>query len=137
VRTSDSGLDMGWPDYEGTQQLLGTSPAGITMPVAQYGHGSGPYQGNSIIGGFVYRGPIEPLQGLYIFADFISDNVWSAPIGRLRLGATASTNVFTNRNASFAPDAGSLSGVTGFGEDQDGNLFIVTIGGDVFVIEPA
>jgi hypothetical protein len=104
------------------------------MPVAQYGHGSGPLQGDSVTGGFVYRGPVEPLQGLYIFADFISDNIWSAPAASLVRGSTATSSVFTNRNAAFAPDEGNLANVTGFGEDEAGNLFIVTIGGNVFMI---
>jgi hypothetical protein len=107
------------------------------MPVTQYGHGSGPLQGNSITGGHVYRGPIEALQGLYIFADFVSGNVWSAPIASLPFGSTAASSVFTNRNAAFTPNAGSLSSVTGFGEDEAGNLYIVTIGGSVFAIRPS
>jgi glucose/arabinose dehydrogenase len=137
VRTSDSGLNMGWPLFEGTQPRQGTNPAGLTMPVTQYGHGSGPLQGNSITGGHVYRGPIEALQGLYIFADFVSGNIWSAPISSLPFGSTAASSVFTNRNAAFTPNAGSLSSVTGFGEDEAGNLYIVTIGGSVFAIRPS
>jgi hypothetical protein len=76
VQITQSGLNMGWPLYEGAQAYQGNNPAGLTMPVAQYGHGSNPFQGNSITGGFVYRGPVEPLQGLYIFADFVSGNIW-------------------------------------------------------------
>jgi glucose/arabinose dehydrogenase len=137
VQTSQAGLNLGWPLFEGTQALSGgASPAGITMPVAQYGHGSGPFQGNSLIGGYVYRGPIEALQGLYIFADFVSNNVWSLPIAGLTPGTTASSSAFTSRNAAFAPDVGSLTSITSFGEDQAGNLFIVTIGGNVFAIVP-
>jgi glucose/arabinose dehydrogenase len=136
VQTSQAGLNLGWPLFEGTQALPGTSTAGITLPVAQYGHGSGSLQGNSLTGGHVYRGPVEALQGLYIFADFVSNNVWSVPIAGLTPGATASSSAFTNRNAAFAPDAGSLTSITSFGEDQNGNLFIVTIGGDLFAIVP-
>jgi hypothetical protein len=59
------------------------------MPVTQYGHGNGPLQGNSVTGGYVYRGPVEVLQGLYIFADFVRNNVWSVPIASLPAGSTA------------------------------------------------
>ena len=107
------------------------------MPVTEYGHGAGPLQGNSVTGGCVYRGPVEQLQGLYIFADFVSDNVWSVPIASLPPGATAPSSSFTNRNAAFTPNAGSLASITSFGEDQAGNLFIVSIGGAVFMIQPA
>ena len=137
VLTSLWGLNLGWPLFEGTQPLLGTNPAGLTMPVAQYGHGSGPLQGNSVTGGFVYRGPVESLQGLYIFADFVSNNIWTVPIAGLMPGTTAPSSAFTNRNAAFTPDVGALTSIVGFGEDQAGNLYIVSIAGSVFVIEAA
>jgi hypothetical protein len=135
--TSQAGLNFGWPLYEGTQPLFGNSTAGLTMPVTQYGHGTGPLQGNSITGGVVYRGPIEQLQGLYIFADFISGNVWSVPIAGLVQGTTTSSSAFTNRNAAFTPDAGSLTSIVSFNEDQAGNLLIVSIAGSVFMIVPS
>jgi hypothetical protein len=137
VQITQTGLNLGWPLYEGTRPLLAAGPGGLTMPVAEYGHGSGPLQGNSLIGGFVYRGPVEQLQGLYIFADFISNNIWSVPAASLTPGATAPSSSFTNRNAAFTPNAGSLTSVTAFGEDQAGNLLIVSIGGDVFMIQPS
>lgn len=135
VQITQGGLNLGWPLFEGTQPLLGTNPAGLTMPVTQYGHGNGPLQGNSVTGGFVYRGPVEPLQGLYIFADFISGNIWSVPAASLPQGSTQSSSSFTNRNASFAPDAGDMDNIASFGEDQAGNLFIVSFGGEVFMIQ--
>jgi len=136
VLITQTGLNLGWPLYEGTQPLFGTSTAGLTMPVVEYGHGNGPLLGDSITGGHVYRGPIEALQGLYIFADFIDPNVWSVPIASLPMGSTQPSSVLTNRNAAFTPNVGSLTNVTSFGEDQAGNLFIVTIGGSVFMFRP-
>lgn len=136
AQITQAGLNFGWPLYEGTRPLLGAGPAGLTMPVTEYAHGSGALQGNSVTGGFVYRGPVEPLQGLYIFADYVSDNIWSVPAASLTPGSTAPSSSFTNRNAAFAPNAGSLTNIVGFGEDQAGNLFIVSIGGDVFMVQP-
>jgi len=137
VQTTQTGLNLGWPLYEGTQPLFGNSTAGLTMPVTQYGHGSGPLQGNSITGGVVYRGPVEQLQGLYIFADFVSNNIWSVPIAGLVQGTTTPSSAFTNRNAAFTPNAGALTSIVAFGEDQAGNLLIVSIAGSIFRIEPA
>lgn len=137
LQTSEAGLNFGWPLFEGTEPFRGGSSAGITMPVTQYLHGTGSQQGNSLIGGYVYRGPIEALQGLYFFADFVSNNVWSVPISALPRGTTAPTSTFTNRNAAFTPNVGSLASITSFGEDQSGNLYIVTIGGDIFEVVPA
>jgi glucose/arabinose dehydrogenase len=136
VQTTQAGLNLGWPLFEGTQARQGAGPVGITMPVTEYSHGAGPLQGDSLIGGYVYRGPIEALQGLYVLADFVSNNVWTVPVASLPAGSTAASSVFTNRNAAFTPNAGSLTSITSFGEDQQGNLYIVSIGGDVFRIEP-
>ncbi len=137
VQTSQSGLNLGWPLFEGRRALQGNNPAGITMPVTEYSHGTGPLEGRSITGGFVYRGPVEALQGLYVFADFISGNIWTVPIAGLTQGTTTPSSAFTNRNAAFTPNAGTLTRIVGFGEDAAGNLYIVSIGGSVFAILPA
>ena len=137
LRPNDGGLNMGWPLYEGTRPNASGDPTGLTMPVTQYDHGSGPLQGSSITGGYVYRGPIESLQGLYIFADFVSGNIWSVPVSDLAQGTTAPSSRFTNRNAAFAPDAGTLSNIASFGEDQNGNLYIISISGSIWIIEPS
>ena len=135
VQITQSGLNMGWPLYEGSQPLLGSNP-GITMPVTEYFHGSGPLQGNSITGGVVYHGPVEQLQGLYVFADFISGNIWTVPSANLTQGTTTPSSAFTNRNAAFTPNIGSLTSVVGFGEDAAGNVYIVSIAGSIFAILP-
>jgi glucose/arabinose dehydrogenase/mono/diheme cytochrome c family protein len=54
------------------------SAAVLATPVLEYSHGSGTNQGYSITGGFVYQGTNYPgLNGLYIFADFISGHIWT------------------------------------------------------------
>ncbi|MCP5534314.1 MAG: PQQ-dependent sugar dehydrogenase [Akkermansiaceae bacterium] len=52
--------------------------ATLTEPLWTYLRGGGPFQGNSVTGGFVYRGNALPqLAGKYIFADYVSGNIWS------------------------------------------------------------
>jgi glucose/arabinose dehydrogenase len=138
VQITQSGLNLGWPLYEGTQPRLGVGPAGLTMPVTEYAHGTGPLTGGAVTGGFVYRGPIEQLQGLYIFADYVSNNIWSVPAASLVAGSTEPSSSFTNRRTSFAPDVGSLARIASFGEDQAGNLLMVSLTtGDVFMFQPS
>jgi hypothetical protein len=137
IEPGDAGRNFGWPVREGTQSFSGPDDPGFTPPIAEYGHGSGPLQGNSVTGGFVYRGPVGDLQGQYIFADFISDNIWSFPVSTASQGSTLPSASFVIQTAAFAPDAGTLSGIAGFGEDTAGNLYILSIGGSIFVIEPA
>jgi uncharacterized repeat protein (TIGR03806 family) len=55
-----------------------TNWTGSHPPVWDYTRGSGTLQGFSVTGGVVYRGNrIPSLAGKYIFADYVSGNVWS------------------------------------------------------------
>lgn len=136
VTTTQPGLNFGWRFLEGTQPYSGTAPAGLTPPVAEYGHGSGARQGRSVTGGYVYRGPVTSLQGHYVFGDFVSGNIWTVPFADLVAGQTLPSSRFAVRNEDFAPDAGTISNIASFGEDSAGNLFIVSIGGDIFMVRP-
>ena len=133
-----SGLNFGWNQREGSQPYnAGANSAAFTAPVAEYGHGSGALQGNSVTGGYVYRGPVEALQGQYFFGDFVSANIWSVPVTRLVQGQTLAATAFTQRRATFTPIAGTITNISSFGLDQTGNLYIVDYDGEIFVVEPA
>lgn len=136
LTTSQPGANFGWRFKEGTQTYSGTPPGGLTNPVLEYGHGSGPRQGNSITGGYVYRGPVTSLAGQYVFADFVSGNIWSIPFASFAAGQTLPASRLARRNEDFAPDAGTLNSIASFGEDSAGNLFIISIGGDIFMVRP-
>jgi len=70
------GLNLGWNVMEGFhcyQPTEGCEEAGLTLPVAEYGHGLG----CAVIGGVVVRDGDQPrLNGGYLFADECSGNVW-------------------------------------------------------------
>lgn len=131
-----AGLNFGWPAREGTAMFAGPDSPDFTAPVAEYPHGPGPRAGDSTTGGYVYRGPIAAIEGQYFFADFITDNVWSVPAEEFLQGETIPAEDFAIETNVLAPDAGALDGIVSFGEDNDGNLFILTIGGDIFQIVP-
>ncbi len=69
------GLDFGWNLMEGTH-CYGSDdcdPAGLTLPVAEYGHD----EGCSVTGGTVYRGEAQPdLVGWYVLSDYCSGRFW-------------------------------------------------------------
>lgn len=136
LTTSQPGINFGWRFREGTQAFAGTPPAGLTNPVLEYLHGSGPRQGRTVTGGYVYRGPVASLAGQYVFADFISGNIWTVPFSSLAVGQTLPSSRFARRNEDFAPDAGTLNQIASFGEDSAGNLFLVSLGGDIFMVRP-
>lgn len=87
VATVESGSNHGWAWFEGdangpkfNNAINGASRANATLtaPVWDYGHGNGQFRGNSVTGGFVYRGTnIPDLFGKYIFCDYNSGNIWS------------------------------------------------------------
>ncbi|MEZ4461371.1 MAG: PQQ-dependent sugar dehydrogenase [bacterium] len=73
----EKGKNYGWNVLEGTHcyaPKLDCSTKGMTAPVTEYGHD----EGQSITGGFVYRGALHPnLVGQYIFGDFVSGKIWA------------------------------------------------------------
>jgi len=145
VQPADStgGENYGWRLREGTIAtpsggVGGPAPPGAIDPIYDYQRGFGPFQGNSVTGGFVYRGLVPELQGKYLFADFISGNIWSLEYDGSDPSTFDGTN-FTdlqNITSMLTPDVGSIDSIVSFGEDNAGNLFIVDIGGEVFRITP-
>lgn len=81
----------------------------LVNPIHEYRHGA---DGNSITGGYVYRGPGNAgLQGKYIYGDFGSGRVWALS---QEGGKKTSNQLLVER-------AGSISS---FGEDQRHELYI-------------
>jgi len=110
------GRNYGWSRMEGFHCFppgADCNPAEYDLPVFEYDRS----QGNSVTGGFVYRGPGLPdLQGWYVYGDFASRRVWALrrrPDGppEHQLLATAS------------------SAVASFGEDESGELYVVGFDG--------
>ncbi len=112
------GGNYGWVFMEGTLPRKGTPPPGADLipPVYEYDHGSGPYQGNAIIGGFVYRGSSYPsLYGKYIFADHLSGNVWT---------------MTTDASPPVVQRIAGESGITCFALDPSGDSILMSDLGD-------
>jgi glucose/arabinose dehydrogenase len=114
------GQNYGWRVFEGTRCFNPASGCASaignhTAPVLQYFHDSD--GGNSVTGGYVYRGTrSSALQGYYIYGDFGSNRVWAAR----QEGGVWTTSVL------IAPGS-ALSGITAFGEDEAGELYVASI----------
>ena len=132
IRPDQPGANFGWRFLEGTQPFSGTAPAGLTPPVTQYLAGTGPRQGRSVIGGYVYRGPVASLVGSYVFGDFVSGNIWTVPAASLVAGSLYPSSSYERRNVDFTPDTGAINQLVSFGEDGAGNLYLVDLDGDIF-----
>lgn len=130
---SGGGQNYGWNMREGA----GPSPVGGPLPGAvdpiyDYQHSGRPgdpaLAGNSVTGGFRYRGPDPELQGKYLFADFSLSKYFmfdpDAPGG-------AYTSI-ENVTSQLPVSAGSANLPTVFAEDAVGNLYVATVTGQVF-----
>jgi glucose/arabinose dehydrogenase len=121
ARAGVGGLDYGWNTMEGFhcyKPSSGCDQAGLTMPVAEYGHD----HGCAVIGGVVARTPRpDRLAGGYLFGDSCSDNLWlmdpsgdgrREPVIAIRMGR-------------------SLSSI---GEGEDGTVYATSLRGELLRI---
>ncbi len=122
-----AGGNLGWPSKEGTVVIAAPVPAGAIDPVIEYPH----VTGGGVVAGYVYRGQVTSLQNQYVFADQ-SGVIFSLPASRITAGPTVGSSAFERRTADFAPDAGTLTAPVAFGEDNNGDLYIVDAGGEIF-----
>ena len=137
VRPQDKGGNYGWHFREGAHPYTGTAPAGLIDPVLEYGHGTGLKQGPTITGGYVYRGPVASLVGLYVFGDEGRGHIFTVPVSTLVQGTTLGASGFERRNEDFTPDAGTIDQLASFGEDAAGNLYLVDLDGEVYMVTAA
>lgn len=136
MRPGDGGANFGWRVLERTLVFTARRNRALFRRSPEYSHGGGARQGNSITGGYVYRGPVEALRGQYIFADFVNGNLWSFPVARVSVGRPWPDR-FILRRTGFAPMQGAINNISGFGVDRSGTLYIVDFDGEIFRIEPA
>jgi len=125
------GRNYGWRLMEGEDCFNPDSGCdaardNLVLPVATYTH----QVGVSITGGYVYRGAAIPnLRGTYIYADYSSARFFAL---RMTNGSVSleQTEITDNIN----PDNGA-DNITSFGEDNVGNLYVLTYDGDVYRID--
>ena len=116
--------NFGWKCFEGfaansTAGACSPLPTNITPPILAYAHAD-PGGGFrcSIGGGYLYRGPIAQMHGVYAYNDYCSGEVWLA-----QKSAAGSWTTAVWRDTNGSP--------VGFGEDEVGNLYLIDIGGTI------
>ncbi len=121
INVIQKGKNYGWRLLEGMHCFKPESECrtanDLADPVTEYDHSSGRC---SVTGGYVYRGTkIPALQGTYIFGDFCSGEIWGYQKG------TTKTLLATDQQ------------ISSFGEDQDGELYVLGYGGKIFRMTPS
>ncbi|MEX2658775.1 MAG: PQQ-dependent sugar dehydrogenase, partial [Acidimicrobiales bacterium] len=111
------GANLGWNHLEGSRPFEGEAPPDAIGPTYEYTHA----EGTSITGGFVYRGAAIPgLQGAYLFGDLATAQVWALPVDGTEVGERVDLGV--------GVEQGTL---VSFGEDAEGEVYVISIGGSV------
>ncbi|MGH8173726.1 MAG: PQQ-dependent sugar dehydrogenase [Rhodanobacteraceae bacterium] len=113
------GLNFGWDRCEGTVPTPGgsCSGAGFIAPILTYTHSDNAGPCAAITGGYRYRGSIGELQGKYVYADYCSGKILIATND----GGWSSTIWRTGDELNY----------TGFGEDEQGELYLAAINQDI------
>ncbi len=118
---TEAGANLGWNTMEGRECFPPGSvcvQGGFVTPIHVYSHD----EGCSITGGYVYRGRAIPaLDGRYFFADYCVGAVEA-----LRYVDGKATDLVNTAN-----DLGSLGPITSFGQDGEGELYVLTDDGKV------
>ena len=119
---SAGGRNYGWSQREGTHEFKGARPQGAVDPVLEYDHAGGAC---SITGGVVYRGSrIPALRGAYLYGDYCAG--W---VRGLRLRGEQVTE-----RRDFGLD---VPGIASFGVDQSGEVYALSLGGEIFRLAAA
>ena len=123
AKAGAGGVNFGWSQREGFHKYKGDRPAGEVDPVYEYSHADG---GVAVTGGYVYRGSRIPnLVGTYVFADYSEGQVIAL---RQRDGT-----VLAHRGLA----EGFANGISSFGQDNTGELYVLDLAGKVWRVDPA
>ena len=106
---------------EGTHAAEGDAPANAVPPVDEYPHTGG---GCAVTGGYVYRGSAIPgLIGAYVFSDFC--------LGRIEAIRVRNGNVIDQADLGL-----TVGSVSSFGQDDAGELYVLSLAGAVDRLAP-
>jgi glucose/arabinose dehydrogenase len=115
------GANFGWDFFEGSSAYEGVPPPDLQVipPVAEYRHDVG----CSVTGGVVYRGSRLPAwQGVYLFGDYCSGMVW---------GLIRDAQSGWQYRTLFGP----IGRITSFGQDEQGEVYLIDQGGILYVLD--
>lgn len=116
---SSGGANFGWDHREGAHDYEGGGPAGMIDPVAEYSHPEG---GCSVSGGYVYRGTMPEWNGIYLYGDYCTGIIW----GLFRSVAGWQEQQLFDVDVT----------ITSFGQDENGEVYLVSDSGSIHRLVP-
>jgi glucose/arabinose dehydrogenase len=124
--SSKGGENYGWRLREAAHPFNTEDPAAtvpLIDPIHEYRQG-GPLNARSVTGGYVYRGQkIPDLQGWYLFADYVSGQIW----GLKQEAGEQTAHVDLTEMLAGANDRGAVPGLASFAEGSHGELFVISL----------
>ena len=122
------GRNYGWRNREGAHDNVTSRPPAflpLVDPIHEYDRATG----QSITGGYVYRGrSLGPFYGgRYFFADFAQGRIWSIGLAIDAQTGEARASGLLEHTAELTA-AGPIGNVSAFGLDADGELYVVSHG---------
>lgn len=120
------GRNYGWRIREGAHAHVQTLPPAYTPlidPIHEYAR----TEGQSITGGYVYRGRSlgAAFRGRYFFADYVSRRVWSVAVTVNPTTQEATSSDLREHTADLG-GVSRLGNISSFAVDGDGELYIVS-----------
>lgn len=112
---SAGGENFGWDYREGAHDYEGGGPNEVIDPIAEYSHSEG---GCSVTGGYVYRGAMAEWNGIYLYGDYCTGLIW----GLIRSGAGWQKQLLFDTDFL----------ITSFGQDENGEVYLLDDGGGVY-----
>ena len=116
---SPGGANFGWDHREGAHEYEGGGPEGMIDPVAEYSHPEG---GCSVTGGYIYRGSMAEWNGIYLYGDYCSGMIW----GLINTDNTWQSQLLYDLDVT----------ITSFGQDDSGEIYLVSDNGGIFRLVP-
>ena len=139
VHIIQNGGNYGWSvkesfhDFKPRNKLDKASP--VTKPIAEYPHAIDPSYnpdrkdlGQSITGGYVYRGKSLPLDGVYVYGDYQSGRIW---------GVRAKDGRAVEGGELIDVAKQKVLNIAAFGEDRAGDILILAFDGKLHHLVPA
>jgi glucose/arabinose dehydrogenase len=122
--TRQPGANYGWRKYEGDDLYIRQSidESHLVMPILTISHSSGNIC--SVTGGAVYRGEVQSLKGFYLYGDYCE-------------GVIKGFKVIDGRAVQARSLGLKVPSLSSFGEDSKGELYALSLTGDVYRIAKA
>jgi hypothetical protein len=136
VSIVSSGANLGWRRMEATHCFDFEQPdahpeqcdsEGLTPPILEYENCTAKPEnckGISVTGGYVYRGGNQEWDGKYFFGDWSKS--FGGPDGQLFVATEGADGNWTMEDVEVANMDGPLPYVLAFGQDNDGEVYVLT-----------